>query len=95
MQGNPAWTVVNTGLTNTVVYTLLTKNDTIFAGTYGGGVFRSADNGATWAAVNAGLSAARVTSFVKSGNALVAGTYGAGAFNKVNGGNNGPRSTPA
>jgi photosystem II stability/assembly factor-like uncharacterized protein len=68
-----------------MVHTLLTKNDTVFAGTYGGGVFRSGNNGTTWSAVNTGLSAALVTSFVKSSNTLVTGTNGVGAFNKVDG----------
>ncbi len=51
----------------------------LFVGTEGGGVFRSADNGASWSAVNAGLATGSVKAFAVRGGNLFAGT-GAGVF---------------
>ena len=50
-----AWTAVNAGLTNNIVLSLAVNDNNIFAGTFGGGVFLSTDNGTSWSAVNAGL----------------------------------------
>jgi len=53
------WTAVNTGLTDLDVSALaidpLTPT-TVYAGMYGGGLFRSMDSGISWTAVNTGLA---------------------------------------
>jgi ligand-binding sensor domain-containing protein len=59
------WTAVDSGLTNTKVYSLLASGSNIFAGT-GGGVFLSTNNGTSWTAVNSGLVS------IESGTTLTA-----------------------
>jgi hypothetical protein len=61
---------------------------TLYAGTYGGGVFKSTDGGATWSAVNTGLSNKSVWALAidpTAPNTLYAGTYG-GVFKSTDGG---------
>jgi hypothetical protein len=60
----------------------------MFAGTAGGGVFRSTNNGASWAPVNNGLSglALDVLSFVFNGNKLFAGTWRGGVYQTTDNG---------
>ena len=55
-KGN-SWTVVNKGLTDRMVSTLLAVNeDTVFAGTLEGGIFRTMDGGNSWVEINTGLT---------------------------------------
>ncbi|HEY6147505.1 MAG TPA: hypothetical protein VIZ69_07390 [Thermoanaerobaculia bacterium] len=61
---------------------------TLFAGTNGGGVFRSFDRGASWSAANAGLGSSQVFALVSDGGAsgaLYAGTN-AGVFRSTDAG---------
>jgi photosystem II stability/assembly factor-like uncharacterized protein len=77
---------VNTGLTNRNVFALALSpgyatDHTLFAGTEGGGVFRSGDGGASWSAVNAGLANRSVQALALSPSyatdrTLFAGTLG-------------------
>ncbi len=60
-------------------------DQTLFVGTYGGGVFKSTDGGLTWTAVNTGLSNLNVFSLAISPNyssdqTLFVGTLGGGVF---------------
>ena len=62
---------------------------TLYAGTYGGGVFKSTDSGGTWAAVNAGLTNSYVYALVidpVSSATLYAGTHGGGVFKSTDSG---------
>ena len=54
----------------------------IFAGTDGGGVFFSSDNGANWTAVNNGLTNTNVHSLAISGTNIFAGTDGGGVWKR-------------
>jgi photosystem II stability/assembly factor-like uncharacterized protein len=64
--GGENWRAVNTGLTHTFVYTLAIASPlpgvdpatptTLYAGTFGGGVFKSTDGGESWDAINTGLT---------------------------------------
>jgi hypothetical protein len=65
---------VNSGLTNNYIYALAVSNTTLFAGTWGGGVFQSSDNGTTWQAVSSGLTDLFVWSLAVSGSTVFAGT---------------------
>lgn len=59
----------------------------IFAGTEGGGVYRSMDNGANWTAVNMGLASLDVRALaINSSGHLWAGTNGSGVFFSTNSG---------
>ncbi len=58
----------------------------LFAGTYSGGIFLSANNGASWTAVNADLTNKNVRAFAVSGTNLFAGTSGSGVFLSANNG---------
>ncbi len=68
------------GLEGRDVYCFTVSGTNIFAGTYGGGVFRSTNNGASWTAVNTGLTNWIVFSLAVSGSTLFAGTQGGGVF---------------
>jgi len=62
---------------------------TLYAGTYGQGVFKSTNGGGTWDAVNANLSNLNVYALAIDPlnlNTLYAGTYGGGVFQSTNGG---------
>jgi ligand-binding sensor domain-containing protein len=57
----------------------------IFAGTYGGGVFLSTNNGTSWTAVNSGLKDSSVRCLATSGSNIFAGTD-SGVFLSTNNG---------
>ena len=62
---------------------------TLYAGTYGGGVFKSTNGGAAWNAVTAGLMNTDVRALAinpATPTTLYAGTYGDGVFKSTNGG---------
>lgn len=83
------WTEIGTisaGLTNTSVWSLAVLGMTIFAGTKGGGVFRSEDGCNTWIEVNRGLTNIRVVLLSVLNNTLYAGTSN-GLFRSEDGGN--------
>ena len=64
---------------------------TLYAGTYGGGVFQSTNSGGSWSAVNTGLSGNAPTVFAlavdpSTPSTLYAGTEGGGVFQSTNSG---------
>ncbi len=69
------WSVVNSGLTDSSVYSLAVSGSNLYAGT-NGGVFLSNYNGTTWTAVNTGLTDLSVKHLAISGNNLFAVTRG-------------------
>ncbi len=70
------------------IYALAVNGSAAFAGTFGSGVFRSTDGGASWTTVNYGLTNSTVLSFATSGSATLAATYGGGIFRSANNGTN-------
>jgi hypothetical protein len=52
----------------------------LFAGTAGGGVFLSTNNGQSWTAINNGLTDLSIYSLVVSGNRIFAGTVRTSLF---------------
>jgi photosystem II stability/assembly factor-like uncharacterized protein len=79
------------GLTAQFVLSFTTTSDNdILAGTYfGGGVFRSSDNGASWSEQNHGLVATEIRVVaVNADNDIFAGTYGIGMFRSTDNGMN-------
>ena len=67
---------------------ILIKGTDIFAGTSGGGVFVSSNNGQTWKPCNKGISNFTVGSLTLNGTTLFAGTDGGGAFMSLDNGAN-------
>ncbi len=62
---------------------------TLYAGVYGGGVFKTTDGGWTWNAANNGLTSVIIQSLAidpKTPTTLYAGTSGSGVFKSVDGG---------
>ncbi len=73
--GTNSWTSVSSGLTNMDVKTLCVSGTTLYAGTQGGGIFKSVNDGALWTDDNLGIPLfADVTSFATSGTNVFAGT---------------------
>jgi len=76
------------------VQTLVVKDSNLFAGTRGGGVLRSSNNGLDWVLVNDGLTDYWITAFAVLGDFLFTGTYGGflgdegGVFYTTNNGTN-------
>lgn len=71
------------------VHALATDGSAIYAGTWGLGIFKSTDNGATWTAINNGLNySTTITSLTIQGSTLFCGTVGGGVFKSINGGAN-------
>ena len=60
----------------------------LFAGSAGGGVFLSTNNGTNWSAVNSGLTQLSVNSLATLGTYIYAGTSGGGIFISTNNGLN-------
>jgi hypothetical protein len=69
----------------TTVLALKVSGTNLFAGTYGGGVFLSTNNGTNWTAVNTGLTNTNVYALALNGTNLFAGTLG-GVFLSTNNG---------
>lgn len=79
------WSALNAGLPGFPYFEALTLHaGSVFAGAYGGGVFRL--SGSQWTASNTGLTSAEVASFASLGGALYAGSFGAGIFRTTNNG---------
>jgi hypothetical protein len=62
------------------VYALQVVDSTLFAGTWGGGVFRSTNDGSNWLPANSGLGSSIVWTLARIDSYLFAGTYAAGIF---------------
>lgn len=69
------WSQINAGLNSAVIKALVTSNSTLFAGTYGNGVYSSIDNGDTWIPFGDGVYP-MVTGLGIDGDDLYAGTLG-------------------
>jgi photosystem II stability/assembly factor-like uncharacterized protein len=60
----------------------------LYAGTEGGGVYRSTDNGSSWSTANTGLTDTTVNALVVCGTSLFAGTGSNGVFRTTDSGMN-------
>lgn len=68
---------------------LLESSSTLYAGTYGGGLYKSTNGGNGWTAINNGLGNNYVISLAQgSGGTLYAGTLGNGVYKSNNSGGN-------
>ncbi|HET9136568.1 MAG TPA: T9SS type A sorting domain-containing protein, partial [Candidatus Kapabacteria bacterium] len=73
------WRAVNNDLISAYGTSLIEKDNTIFAGIYGG-VFQSVDAGNSWISMDSGLTNTRVMALIEAENRLYAGTMGSGAI---------------
>jgi hypothetical protein len=72
---NAQWIQTN-GTKGEFIRCFAVSGTNLFAGTYGGGVFLSTNNGASWTAVNSGLTTPYVSALAVLGKNLFAGTDG-------------------
>ena len=83
------WSATNSGLTNLAVTSAAIDWDTpanMYAGTNGGGVYKSTNSGATWAATALGGSIISVVIDPSDATILYAATDGAGVYRSANSG---------
>ncbi len=64
------------------VHAVAARGGTVFAGTWGGGISLSIDNGKSWKGVNEGMGNGNVRSLAISGGTLFAGTGGGGVWQR-------------
>jgi hypothetical protein len=74
------WERAHSGITGPNAQCLVFKGDTIFAGTFIGGVFFSVNDGLLWSRLINGLSGKPVMSLGVASNNIFAGTHGDGVF---------------
>ena len=80
-------TLESRGLDGEDITAVHAAGDTLLAGSYGSGLFRSEDGGGTWSRVEAGLTASAFRCFeAEPGGALLAGTEPARIFRSGDGG---------
>ncbi|MEI6205239.1 MAG: FG-GAP-like repeat-containing protein [Desulfuromonadales bacterium] len=74
------------------VYTIAidrSNPQTLYAGTWGGGVFKSTNGGSSWSAINSGLTKSTINALAidpSTPQTVYAGTWGGGVFKSTNGG---------
>lgn len=78
VDGGTTWTP--SGLKGEQIAALTVGDNDVFAVTKKGGVFCSADNGASWKGINSGLEINNITAILPNGDNLYVGTNGAGVY---------------
>jgi hypothetical protein len=87
-----SWTPVNSGLTDSVVSSIMVSSilvdgSNLIASTLNSGIFMLKNNDTNWTAVNSGLPAnTNVNCLLVSGDNIFAGTWGGGVFLSTNNG---------
>jgi photosystem II stability/assembly factor-like uncharacterized protein len=86
-----SWSAINTGMSSANIQALAVNDSFLFAGTDGGGVCRSSDNGEHWLAVNklddgTDLHFKSIYSFGITGTYVFIGTWGGSAFRSADNG---------
>lgn len=86
LSANAQWQGIGPG--GGIVKCFAKGGSNIFAGTFGGGVFKTTDNGVVWNSTNIGLTNTDVQALAvtNSGDTVLAGTYNGGVFLSINGG---------
>jgi choice-of-anchor A domain-containing protein/uncharacterized repeat protein (TIGR01451 family) len=80
---------INSDLMNKEIRTIIRSGNTLYAGTWGFGVYSSNDNGLTWNVANGGLTSPNIHTLTKSSNGtLFAGSFDGGLFRSLDGGAN-------
>ena len=84
---NAQWQQLTNGFYGGYIRSVATKGTTVFAGTSGGGIYASSNNGTNWTAINNGLINFYVNSIATNTTNVFAGTNG-GMFLSTNNGAN-------
>lgn len=86
LSANAQWQGIGPG--GGIVRCFAKGGSSIFAATFGGGVFKTTDNGTVWDNINSGLTNTDVQGLAvtNSGDTVLAGTYNGGVFLSINGG---------
>jgi len=95
--GGAHWVAINTGLpANQGATSALplviglaldpARSTTVYAGTYGNGLYRSTDGGSHWSSIGTGMRTTSITAIAFESSTLVASTVGAGVYQSVDGG---------
>jgi photosystem II stability/assembly factor-like uncharacterized protein len=82
------WVKSATGLTDSLMSSVLVNGPYIFAGTHESGIFRSTDDGVTWAEASNGLASGngkRITALTSISGRVVAATRGGAYYSTDNG----------
>ncbi|MHB1688060.1 MAG: T9SS type A sorting domain-containing protein [Ignavibacteriaceae bacterium] len=77
---------MQTPLNNQYVWSFAIIGTNIFAGSGGGGIFLSTNNGTSWTEVDSGLTNLGVSSLIVNGGNIFAGSYGDGVLLSTNNG---------
>ena len=91
---NASWVASNTGLPSSNIATLAIDPitpSTLYAGTWGDGIFKSTDAGANWSSINTGLSSLHMQAMVidpTTPSTLYVGSYSGGVSKSIDGGIN-------
>jgi photosystem II stability/assembly factor-like uncharacterized protein len=77
------------------VNTLYSDGSNIYAGTLGGNLYFSSDNGSNWAYIDTGLTTSDITAIIMYNNTLFVGAYGSGVFSSTDNGKSWKSSDPS
>ncbi|MGA7719790.1 MAG: SdrD B-like domain-containing protein [Ignavibacteriaceae bacterium] len=69
-----SWKSVSSFSQGQIVYTLMYDSSSIYAGTTGGKIYKSIDNGTNWTLINSGMNASSIWSLLKTGSSFLAAT---------------------
>ena len=83
-----SWQQTNGPSGERVVSLAINSSGQIFAGTFGGGVFRSTNNGANWSQINTGLTTAYVNALAINSSVFIFAGAGGGVFRSTDNGAN-------
>jgi len=72
--GNGNWQEVRGFGAGEIVYTMVYSNNAIYAGTWGGKIYKSTNNGQTWTVINKGMNVGFIWSLQISGSYIFAAT---------------------
>ena len=77
---NNSWTPINKGIAAAEITSFVKKDNNLYAGIKGGGVFLSTDDGSNWIEKNTGLTNLEIQALTVKGSNIFAGTNGGGIY---------------
>ncbi len=80
------WEKLNNEFSNTTIISLETKDNLIFSGTNGKGIYLSSDQGLNWQSIKNGINNSIITFILPIDNFLFVGTWGDGIYLSSNNG---------